>query len=166
MPFALGSTIVALSTPVTPPALDLRVTYLANNGSVPPPYHRATEIRIDPNGQGTYLRRHGYDRQDANQRIELAFSIDIKQLRDLARDLQELGAFTRRWKEQKRPPVGGSVAHLTLTLNDRDTVIPSFPINSQRELAEAVRAQVLALLPEATVMARSQWEQAKGASEE
>ena len=50
-------------------------------------------------------------------------------------------------------------------MNGRDTVIPAFPINSQRELAENVRQQVFALLPEAAITARTQWEQAKGAPE-
>jgi len=165
MTFAFGLAVLSMSMPIAQAPFALRIEYLSNNGSVPPPYHRATEIRIDADGQGTLLRRHGYDRQDASSRIEIAFAVDVKQLRDFASRLQDLGVYTRRWKEQARPPVGGSVVHVTLNLNGRDTVIPAFPINSQRELAENVRQQVFALLPEAAITARTQWEQAKGAPE-
>lgn len=164
MPLPLGLALLALAMPTADalPATAIRVQYVGDNGSLPPPYRRSTEIRIDADGRGTLLRRHGYDLQDASQQFEISFVVDADRRVALAQRLDELRVWDVRWKEMQRAPVGGPLVHLRLARGDREIVVPEFPIASQRELADTLRADVLALVPESAIAARNRWEQDKG----
>lgn len=165
---SIALTVLALSMPAAqaPPLTPVAVQFQGNNGSLPPPYHRATEIHIDADGKGTLVRRHGYDRVDPAQRFEVTFELSPSRQQAFARRMQELGALRALWREQEHPPVGGPVISVRLTQGNNSVEIPAFPVADQRELAEAVRAEVLALVPETAAAARAQWEQSKSADPE
>jgi hypothetical protein len=165
MSLMLGLGMCALALPLTtanstPP---IAVTYSGNNGSLPPPYHRATEIEIDAAGQGSFRRRHGYDRTDPQARFEMEFTLTADQVQAFSQRVEALGAMKTRWREQARPPVGGSVFNLRLIQGDRIVKVPAFPVASQAELAARVRAEVLALVPVEVQALRVQWEQTRPA---
>lgn len=158
-----GLTLMALALPLDSVArpLPIAVRYLGNNGSLPPPYRRSTEIIIDATGQGLLRRRHGYDLTDQAQLFEQVFSLTPAEMESFGRRVAELGAMDHAWREQLRPPVGGSVVVLRLTQGDQVVEIPAFPITSQQPLAAEVRAAVMALVPASVREARERWESHK-----
>lgn len=138
------------------------VLWQADNGSLPPPYRRSTEIEIDAAGRGRLLRVHGYDRNDPAQRFECMFTVEAARMQDFARRSEELGAWRTRWRERARVPVGGPLVHLRLLRGEQRVALPVFPVAAQREAVEALRGEVLAMLPAEATAARDAWEAARG----
>lgn len=161
LPTGLTSMALALPLESTAKPLPIAVRYLGNNGSLPPPYRRSTEIVIDADGQGVLRRRHGYDLTDRAQLFEQAFSLTPTAMESFGLRMAELGAMDHAWREQSRPPVGGSVILVRLTQGDQVVEVPAFPIASQQELAGSVRAAVMALVPDSVSDARERWESDK-----
>lgn len=153
-----GLTLLAMALPAGG-ALDMvSVDYHGDNGSLPPPYRRSTEIRIDSQGNGTLTRLRGYDRQDPAQRFQQAFVVPPARQREFAQRLQQLGLWTTRWRERERVPVGGPLVHLSFRRADQSVTLPAFPVASQQDAVDALRAEVLALVPEDATAARQAWE--------
>ncbi|HWS27946.1 MAG TPA: hypothetical protein VN259_15395 [Xanthomonadales bacterium] len=164
MSMALGWALLAMAVPAGG-LQPVSIQYHGDNGSLPPPYRRSTSISVDAQGRGKLIRRHGYDLTDPAQAFEADFVISVDQREAFARRLDELGAWKVRWKEQPRPPVGGSVVHLRLSSGERVIEVPAFPVASQRELAAQLRDAVTSLVPESVGAARQAWEQGKGEAE-
>ena len=164
MSMALGLTLLAMAVPVGG-LQPISIHYHGDNGSLPPPYRRSTSISIDAEGRGKLIRRHGYDLTDPAKAFESDFVLSVDQREAFARRLDELGAWKVRWKEQPRPPVGGSMVHLRLTSGERVIEVPAFPQASQQALAEQLRDAVTSLVPESVGAARQAWEQGKGDAE-
>jgi hypothetical protein len=133
------------------------VSISSNNGSVPPPYHRATEIEVDAQGRGHYTRRLGYDRNDASQKFERDFQISAEQQAHLGALIEELNVFHSRWQELERPTVGGSSTTIRCTHGNDSIVIPSQLIPEQREARERLAQAVQALVPEEVIKAMTDW---------
>ena len=141
------------------------VDYQGDNGSVPPPHRRSTDIRIDADGSGTLTRLHGYDHSDSSQRFETAFVVSPEQRQRFAQRLQQLGLWDTRWRERDRVPVGGPRVYLLFSRGGQKVTLPAFPITRQQEAVDALRAEVLALVPETATAARQAWEQGMPDSE-
>jgi len=97
----------------------------SNNGSLPPPHRRSTEIRIDADGSAQFEKRLGYDLQDTNQHFEHVFQISTEQRSALAALISELRVFETPWREVERPTVGGSSVFVICSDGKRDVRIPS-----------------------------------------
>lgn len=164
MSMVLGWALLAMAVPVGG-WQPLSIQYHGDNGSLPPPYRRSTSISIDAEGRGKLIRRHGYDLTDPAQAFESDFQLNVEQREAFARQLDEVGAWKVRWKEQSRPPVGGSLVHLRLMSGERVIEVPAFPVASQQALAAQLRDAVIALVPESVGTARKRWEQGKGEAE-
>jgi hypothetical protein len=138
------------------------IAFAANNGSLPPPYRRSTEISVDADGRGVYTRRLGYDRTDPTQAHTREFQLS-PEIRDaFANWVSESGVLDRKWRETPRPTVGGSQATLTLECAGRCARIPAQPIAAQRALAVEAIARVRALVPESIESERKAWEAQRG----
>jgi hypothetical protein len=159
MSLALGLALLAMALPAVGPVDAVSVQYHGDNGTLPPPYRRSTEIQIDAAGQGTLLRVRGYDRNDPAQRFEKAFAVSPERYRAFARRLDELGLWTTRWRERERVPVGGPLVSVSFSRGEQEVTLPAFPLASQQDAVDALRAEVLALVPEAATAARQAWEQ-------
>jgi len=140
----------------------LAIRYLSNNGSLPPPHRRSTQITITAAGEGCYSRLQGYDQDDPAQRFATNFTLDEAALQGFARRVRQLGVMDLRWREQSRPPVGGPVVLVRLSQSGRTVDVPAFPDTSQQDLAAALRSAVLELLPETVLLARRDWERGLG----
>lgn len=161
MSMALGLTLLAMALPPGAELEAVSVDYQGDNGSLPPPYRRSTDISVDAEGNGKLTRLHGYDLQDSAQRFEHAFVVPPEQRRQFAVRLQQLGLWETRWGERQRVPVGGPLVHVSFRRGAQKVTLPAFPVASQQEAVEALRAEVLALVPEAATAARQAWEQGK-----
>jgi hypothetical protein len=157
----LGLTLLAMALPAGAAVDAVSVQYHGDNGSLPPPHRRSTEIVVDAAGHGMLTRVHGYDRNDPAQRFERSFTVSPRQREIFARRLDELGLWTTRWRERERVPVGGPLVHVGFRRGEQSVSLPAFPLASQQDAVEALRAEVLALVPAAVSAARQAWEQAK-----
>ncbi len=165
MSIALGLTLMAMALPAGAAVDAISVQYQGDNGSLPPPYRRSTEIVVDAAGHGTLTRVRGYDRNDPAQRFEQLFTVSPEQREDFARRLDELGLWTTRWRERQRVPVGGPLVQVSFRRGERSVSLPAFPLASQQEAVDALRAEVLAMVPEAAAAARQAWERGQGEPE-
>ncbi len=165
MSMTIGLTLGAMALPGGAAGQSISIQFHADNGSLPPPYRRSTQISVDAAGHGQFIRRHGYDLTDPAQRFAADFVLDIDQQQAFARRLDEIGAWQTRWKAQLRPPVGGPLVHLRLVQGERVVELPAFPQARQQARAAAVRAAVLALVPEAIQAQRQLWEQGRSEAE-
>lgn len=137
----------------------MAIRYLGNNGSLPPPHRRSTEIVIDASGRGMLRRVRGYDSGEPGQRFEMAFQLDLEPLECFARSMLELGVIGLHWRQMARPPVGGPVVSVQLTMGKKCVEVPPFPVARQQALAAQLRSAVLELVPESIWAACSQWQQ-------
>lgn len=167
MAMAGGWWLLALALPVGAELPGVAVEYHGDNGSVPPPYRRSTSITIDAEGHGRLLRLHGYDHSDAAQRFEFAFVLAAERRAAFARRLQELKLWETRWREPpaERMPIGGPLVHLRFRRGEEQVAVPPVPVAKQRELAQELRAEVLALLPAEAIAAREAWERGRPAED-
>lgn len=159
--FFPGLTLFAMALPASLDQESVSVDYRGDNGSVPPPYRRSTDVSIDADGSGMLTRLCGYDHSDASQRFEFPFVLSTEQRQQFAQRLQQLGLWETRWRERERVPVGGPRVYLSFHRGAQKVTLPAFPIARQQEAVDALRAEVLALVPEAAIAARQAWEQGK-----
>ncbi len=165
MSFFFGLPLLAMALAASLEIEPVSVEYQGDNGSVPPPYRRSTDIRLDADGRGTLTRLHGYDRSDSSQRFDAAFVVSPEQRHQFAQRLQQLGLWDTRWREREGVPVGGPRVYLSFRRGAQKVTLPAFPITRQQEAVDALRAEVLALVPETATAARQAWEQGKPDSE-
>lgn len=152
-----------MSQRITEAAADeFELEFSVDNGSVPPPYRRETTIQIDRDGQGRYTRLHGYDRQQPGQHFEAEFVLDSATRREFVAQVRRLGVFDRPWREQSRPPVGGSSVSLSLRVAEQSLRLPAHPLPEQRVWVDPLRTLVQALVPADVLAARAAWEAARG----
>lgn len=152
---AVSAVSAGSASPESPTGYGVSIS--SNNGSVPPPYHRATEIEVDAQGNGHYTRRLGYDRKDASQKFERDFQISAEQQTRLGALIEELEVFQTRWQELERPAVGGSSTTIRCTHGSDSVVIPSQLIPEQRAARERLAQAVQALVPEEVIKAMTDW---------
>lgn len=161
--FAISATSASSASPESTTGYSISVS--SNNGSVPPPYHRATEIEVDAQGKGHYRKRLGYDRADASRRFEQEFQISAQQQAMLGALMQELKVFDTRWRELDRPTVGGSSITIRCTHGSNSVVIPNQLIPEQRIARDRLAQAAQALVPEATIAAMKLWSDAQPESD-
>lgn len=128
---------------------DFRLRYDWREGSLPPPYHYEYTITLGADGAGLISMVPDYP-APAVPVWEEPFRVPPAEVERLYRLISEQGALTERWRALDMPPVGGSSASMELTAGGRSVQIPSFPVDGQRERAEAIYAAVEALVPAAT----------------
>jgi len=165
MSFLFGLPLLAMVLAGSLEIETVSVEYRGDNGSVPPPYRRSTDIRIDADGSGTLTRLHGYDHSDSSQRFETAFVVSPEQRHQFNQRLQQRGLWDTRWHERENVPVGGPRVSLSFSRGAQKVTLPAFPITRQQEAVDALRAEVLALVPETATAAWQAWEQGKPDSE-
>ena len=165
MAFLFGLPLLAMALAASLEMETVSVEYRGDNGSVPPPYRRSTDIRIEADGTGTLTRLHGYDHGDSSQRFETSFVVSPEQRHQFGQRLQQLGLWDTRWREREGVPVGGPRFYLSISRGDQKVTLPAFPITRQQEAVDALRAEVLALVPKTATAARQAWEQGMPDSE-
>lgn len=135
----------------TPPCVKsplLAVRYSRNNGSVPPPYRRATTLSIAADGAAELTALSGYDRDDPAAQRRVLFDVDPTAHAALTQLTIELGVFARTMPACERPPVGGGTTAIMLMLGAQQVSLPTFPADDQdRALRDRVAEQIRALVP-------------------
>jgi hypothetical protein len=101
--------------------VDLSVDYSWYEGSVAPPYHYEFDIDVRADGSGTIRYRPDYGSEP--EWVE-AFTVSDADLDSLYWDMYDAGVFTRDWREDDEPPVGGSVAGMTVIAAGKEYRIP------------------------------------------
>jgi hypothetical protein len=123
------------------------VFYTFSNGSLPPPHHYETAIRIEPGKPAVYEFRPGYSGLESGAQLWKApIPLTEMQRGALYMTLIKLG-IERNWKADPRPPVGGSYRSLTVVTAKGKFLVPAFPIAPDRARAEKLFAAVTALVP-------------------
>lgn len=132
----------------TPPARppDLRVTYEWYEGSLPPPYHYAYTITVDPSGQGRMTLVPDYSGDGVPVWTE-TFVVPAGRLDDLYRVFLAQGLAKTAWRQRDVPPVGGSHQALLVTTGGRQVRVADYLIDEQRRAAAAIFDAVKALVP-------------------
>lgn len=144
--------------PAPTPAFEL--SYSRDNGSVPPPYRRETEIEVDRTGAGTYLRRCGYERDAKVWRA--GFHLDERQRAAFLSALTALPLAGVDWSPAEQPTVGGPTTLIEIQANGLALRTPARLRPDQHELVDAMRALIQDLVPgELREQARS-WEAQQG----
>lgn len=85
---------------------DFAVSYVWRSASVPPPYHGSTRIEVGPSGDGEIT---GFvTTADGGDLVQTErFHLDAAARQALYAGLREAGVFSRRWRADDDPPVGG-----------------------------------------------------------
>lgn len=123
------------------------VVYTFSNGSLPPPHHYETAIRIEPGKPAVYEFRPGYVGLESGAQLWKApIPWSESKRAALYAALIELG-IERDWKADPRPPVGGSYRSLTVVTAKGKFVVPAFPVAADRARAEKLFSLVTALVP-------------------
>lgn len=129
----------------------------SDNGSLPPPHRRSSEIRIEADGSAEYASLLGYDRSDPQRQLRSSFALDAAQRAQLIDLCARLAVFSTDWQEDERPHVGGSGVALMLSDGSRTVRIPRQPIESQRPARDGLVAAIHALVPESLRREHAQW---------
>lgn len=137
----------------------------SNNGSLPPPHRRSTQISIDPDGNARFEKRLGYDLQDTKQRFEYAFQVSADQRSALSALISELRVFETPWREVERPTVGGSSVVVSCSDGKRELRIPSQLLSEQRAARDRLVAAVQSLVPEDAHLSLARWSAARNDQE-
>ena len=141
---------------------DLALEWSSNNGSVPPPYRRSTEVVIDAKGRGRVSRLLGYDRTDAAQRYAIEFTTSAAVMHAVAAAMDSLGVFTTRWRERPEAPVGGSTTAVKISRGEITVRLPIHAIEAQCAAVAAIIAALRELIPAETQAFVTTWEAARG----
>jgi hypothetical protein len=159
----LLATLLAAGVGATSPGVTVAysISVSSNNGSVPPPHHRATDIDIDANGHGRYSKRLGYDRNDSHRIFQHDFRISAAQQHTLAALIRDLRIFETEWREVERPNVGGSSVSIRCSHGSTSVVIPSQLIPEQRQARDQLVQATQALVPEDVIKAMTEWSEAR-----
>ncbi len=135
----------------------ISVSMSSDNGSLPPPHRRSSEIRIEADGQAEFESLLGYDRGDPQRRLRSSFVLDAAQRAQLIDLCARLAVFSTDWREVERPHVGGSGVSFVLSDGRQTARIPRQPIESQRRARDELVAAVQALVPEALRREHAEW---------
>jgi hypothetical protein len=127
---------------------DFSVQYHWQEGSLPPPYHYEYTIRINATGEGQVEMIPDYPSEQVPVWTE-PFTVSQADLDKLFQTMADQGVFTRAWRAQDSPPVGGSSEWLTVTANGREIEIPAYVLASQASAAAEVYSATKALAPQA-----------------
>lgn len=141
------------------------ISLSSNNGSVPPPFHRATEIEILAGGHGRFEKRFGYDLTDTSQRFEQRFELSAGDYATLVALVSELRVFATDWREVERPNVGGSSVYLDISDGERRARIPSQLIAEQRAARDRLVAAIQQLVPGSVRQSLDAWSSGRGDAE-
>jgi hypothetical protein len=127
---------------------DLTIRFEWREGSVPPPYHYEISIILGPDGGGQVTLVPDYPAKGTPIWTE-DFTASPEEMETLYRSLVSHGMFTQRWREQERPPVGGSTFSLRATALGKAAHVPALVVPAQAKAAEAMGAAVRAAVPQA-----------------
>lgn len=144
--------------PVSAPRFELR--YSHDNGSVPPPYRRETEIAVEPDGLGSYLRRCGYERDGAVWRG--SFQLDEAQRAAFVHALRALALTGVDWSPAKQPTVGGPTTLIEIVSDEITLRTPARLRPEQHALVDAMRELIRALVPAELCEQVRRWEAGQG----
>ncbi len=160
---SLAAIMLAMTVGAASPDSTTRFSIVVsgNNGSLPPPHRRSTEIRINADGKAQFEKRLGYDLQDSKQRFEYAFQISADQRSALAALISELRVFETPWREVERPTVGGSSVVVSCSDGKRELRIPSQLLPEQRAARDRLVAAVQSLVPEDAHRFLAEWTAAR-----
>ncbi len=124
------------------PPEDFAVSYGWSTGSIPPPHNYTRCVEIAASGEGSVEVAMLFGPTKT-----WAFQVGGTRSSLLYEALREAGVFSRHWREDRNPPVGGSSAWLDVTADGSVTEIPRFVVGSQTEAAEAAHAAVQRAIP-------------------
>ncbi len=104
------------------------VSYVFQNGSLPPPYHYELAIRIDPGRrEALYHFRPGYPGQgEGTQLWRASFPLGLPEREALYKKLVAL-EFERPWRAGPSPGVTSPIRLLTITGGRKLIRVPAFP---------------------------------------
>lgn len=139
--------------PTSGPADDAELELRWSTGSLPPAYHHAETTRIEPDG-GTLAVTLSYGQ---GPDTTFTFSLDEAERTALWADLDALGLWSRRWSEDRDPPVGGSSWSLDARDGARSAEVPPFVAQRQSDAKQALRDRIDAAVPLAVQAAADAW---------
>ena len=105
---------------------DFAVDYHWRAGSMPPPSHTEFDITIAADGRGEITYRPDYpSRETPVWKIE--FKVGTEAREKLYKQMKDEGIFSKVWKEQNDPPIGGSTRWLNAVAGGKKVKVPAFP---------------------------------------
>jgi hypothetical protein len=125
---------------------DFAVEYSWYEGSVAPPYHYEFDILVARDGSGTIRFRPDYGSDPEWVETFAVSSDDLDSLYGLMHDRK---VFTRNWREDPEPPVGGSVARMTVLADGVAYEIPTDLLGGLGDAILPVYGEIESLVPEA-----------------
>lgn len=138
----------------------------SDNGSLPPPHRRSSEIRIEADGSAEFESLLGYDRSDPQRQLRSSFVLDAGQRGRLIDLCARLAVFSTNWQEVERPNVGGPGVALILSNGSHTARIPRQPIEAQRAARDELVAGIHALVPELLRAQHTDWRSRHGDPEQ
>jgi hypothetical protein len=125
---------------------DFAVRYQWREGTLPPPYHYEYTISVSADGQGEVEMIPNYPADDVPRWRE-SFVVAAADLDRLYQQFVAQGVFTREWRAQSSPPVGGSSESMQAIASGAQVEIPAFVIPRQEAAAAELYASIKALVP-------------------
>ena len=129
---------------------DFAFEYRWYEGSVAPPWHYSFDIVLAADGTGSITFWPDYRGSDVPRWTE-ALAPQPEEIESVYFTMYDEGVFRRSWEEDPEPPVGGSVAGITVVADGQTYEIP-FDLRSagDRDAAVVVYGAVEGLVPSDT----------------
>ncbi len=126
---------------------DFAVTYSWREGTVPPPYHYEYDIRLGAKGDGEIVFRPDYPGQNTPVWTE-RFAVPGEQLAKLHELIDATPIMRKKWREMKRPPVGGSTDSLEIVADGKQVSVPSYLSRRDAVALDKVYGAIRAIVPQ------------------
>ena len=123
------------------------IEYTFSNGSMPPPHHYETAVRLTPAREATYEFRPGYPGLEAGAQLwKAAFPVSTSQRVELYQKLLRLG-IEKPWTNKPSQKVGGPSRVLTVVTAKGKVVLREPDSGTERERFLKMIEAVAALVP-------------------
>lgn len=116
----------------------------ANNGSLPPPYHRSTSVSVLADGSVRLRACRGYGDADCRTYTGRAPAGAVEAILAAA---EAAGLAARAPAADPNPPVGGGAEWGSVRLGDRVIDLPAFPAGPDADRVAAVLSAIRAAVP-------------------
>ena len=149
--FWLLLALVALSACAKPAAErppDFSLEFEWDTGALPPQYHYAYVIRLEPDGSGELVYSPGYEPLTQADAWRAAFLLSPDQMDDLYALLRGGNMLRSDW-QTGQPLVGGQGTHIRITADGKTYEVPSVSVltQSEREKVENLMEGIRSFVP-------------------
>lgn len=138
----------ACSKPAAERPPDFSLVFEWDTGALPPQYHYAYVIRIEPDGTGELVYSPGYEPLTQPGAWRAAFTLSPDQMDHLFALLRGGNMLRSDW-QTGQPLVGGQGTRISITADGNTYVVPSVSVLSQseRETVEKVMEGIRSFVP-------------------